>query len=249
MFARKRRPSPGTPNPAPAPQPQGPVRRPQAPKKSATPDEARAIQQKLDAGHEADRSAAELELRAQKLKEAKDSGAAAAERAAHAKRLEAGGIKQEAINLAVTAYGIDITHVKSLLYDDDPFNHDSETDDEGNVTIRDGALTDPANPASPRKGAFTDPANLASTIAHESEVHVNQQNMKGRNYHGPQGFALNEIQGYDFEIASAPRFGMTPKEIEGLRTNRDHFLNLLQEKYKQRRLKGDYTLEKGHEDD
>lgn len=204
-----------------------------APKKSATPTEVKAIQALIDQAIAAEQIAAAIEAETRALRDAKDARAADKERAAFVKRKEAGGLKQQAVNLAVAAYGIDITHVKSLLYSDS--DTDSETDDEGRVTIG--------------KGAFTDPGCLASTIAHESEVHVNQQLAKGRNYDGQQGRALNEVQAYDWEISNAPRFGLTKDQVAGLRRNRAHYMQFIDAKHQQRRQHGDYTMEKGHEDE
>lgn len=205
-----------------------------APKKTATPAEVKAIQAVIDRALAAEAEAATIEAEAKALQGAnpKDPKAHARELAADARRREARGLKQEAIVLAVAAYGVDITHVKSLLYDG---YEDSETDDQGNVTIG--------------KGAFTSPGELASTIAHESEVHVNQQLVKGRNYEGNEGRALNEVQAYDWEIMNAPRFGLTKEQVAGLRRNRAHYMEHLSARTLARRQHGDYSMEKGHEED
>src|SRR5262249_12010943 len=153
-----------------------------------------AIQAMIDRAHSVDNAAATLEKEAQAMAQRRDPGAHAKALEAAAKRREARGIKQEAIAKAVTSYGIDISHAKTLMYAADNPDGDAETDGR-NVTIGDAA--------------FTTPGNLGSTIAHEAEVHVNLQTMKNANYSGQQGSALNEIQAYDYEIAGAPRFGLT----------------------------------------
>jgi hypothetical protein len=204
----------------------------QGPKKTATPDEVKAIQALIDQALQAEHDAASLEEQAAALRAAGDPQAAARERQAHQKRLAARGFKQQAINLAVTAYGIDSSHVKKLLYDDSEV--DSETD-ERSVSIG--------------RDAFRDPGWLGSTIAHEVEEHVNQQDIKGHAYEGDQGRRLNEIEAYDHEITNAPRFGLTREQVAGLRRNRQHYLDGLDRKHQERRLKGDYTMEPGHEED
>jgi len=202
------------------------------PKKTATADEVKAIQALIDQALQAEDAAKVLEDQAKALRAAGSAEAGAREREAHQKRLAAGGFKQQAINLAVTAYGIDSSHVKKLLYDDS--QPDSETGDRS-VTIG--------------RDAFHDPGWLGSTIAHEVEEHVNEQDMKGHAYDGPQGRRLNEIQAYDHEITNAPRFGLTPEQVAGLRRNRQHYLEGLDEKHRERRQKGDYTMEPGHEEE
>jgi hypothetical protein len=204
------------------------------PKKTATKEEAAEIQGLIDRAHEADREAVALEKEAQEMAERHDKGAHQKALDADAKRRSARGMKQEAIAHAVSAYGIDITHVKSLLYDRSNSDGDSETDGR-TVTIGDAA--------------FTSPGNLGSTIAHESEVHVNRQTMKGRVYEGPEGNALNEVEAYDYEIAGAARFGLTKEDIAGLRRNRAHYMAHLGHDALDRRAKGDYTMPKGHEED
>jgi hypothetical protein len=192
------------------------------------------IQALIDQANVVEQAAAEMEREAKALRQAKDARAADKERAAHAKRREVGGLRQRAINLAVVAYGIDITHVKSLLYDGD-LDDNGQVDDEGNVTIG--------------KPAFTSPGDLGTTIAHEAEAHVNRQNRRGHFYSGKVGNALNEVEAYDWEIVNAPRFGLTKDQVAGLRRNRAHYLPFLTPAQLQRRQRGDYTMEKGHEDD
>jgi hypothetical protein len=202
-------------------------------KKFATLQEIQDIQALIDQANVAEQAAAEMEREAKALRQAKDAHAAATERAAHAKRREVRGLRQQAITLAVAAYGINIYHVKSLLYDDTEEDNGT-TDYEGNVTIG--------------KTAFISPGELGSTIAHEAEVHV-MQFRTGRSYDGLEGSSLNEVEAYDWEIVNAPRFGHSKDRVAGLRRNRSHYLPYLSKAQLQRRQRGDYTMEKGHEDD
>jgi hypothetical protein len=208
---------------------------PAAPKKFATQAEVAAIQALIDQAKQAKQAAVKLAGEAETLQRTGDhKGAAAKEHEADAQRRAARGFKQQAITAAVAAYGIDISHVTSLLYSSTNPDGDAETDGR-DITIGDAA--------------FVDPGSLASTIAHEAEVHVNLQSMKGRDYDGPQGRRLNEVQAYDWEIAQANRFGLTKDEVAGLRRNRAHYMEGLSPDNQKRRLAGDYSLPKGHEDD
>lgn len=205
-----------------------------APKKSATPEEVKAIQRLIDLAIDADSQAEIAEADAEAQKHRGDKGARETGNRAHGLRLKARRFRQEAITLAVAAYGIDIHHAKSVMYGQ-TIDGGSETDDDGNVTIGDDA--------------FSSPGWLASSIAHEAEVHVGQQNAKGRNYGGNQGRALNEVQAYDWEIGQAKRFGLTKKQVESLRQLRSHYLDRLDRQHREQRQRGDYSLEKGHEED
>jgi hypothetical protein len=209
--------------------------RPQ-PKKSATKAEVAAIQTLMDRAKKADAAAAKLENEAEILQFHEDKNFRAKEREAHAMRRTARGLKQEAMNAAVSAFGIDITHVKKLLYSDDTMGRASETEDDNSVAIGDSAFDQ-------------NPAWLASTIAHEAEAHVNLQGHRGRAYGGPQGRRLNEIQAYDWELTNAKRFGLSPEQIATIKRMRAHYLDDLSDHYKKRRAAGNYTMEPGKEEE
>src|SRR5262249_50282745 len=82
---------------------------PPAPKRSATKAEVVAIQSLMSRARQADADVARLENEAEVMRFYEDEGAVAKEREAHAKRLASRGLKQEAIDAAVSAYGIDVT--------------------------------------------------------------------------------------------------------------------------------------------
>jgi len=164
----------------------------------------------------------------------KEPGARAKWREHAAKIREANDGKRQAIAEAASAYGIDTTHVSKIGYGPDNDDGSSETDDERAVTIGDDA--------------FASPGWLASTIGHEAEVHAKQVH-EGRDYGGAQGRALIETEAYDWEIRQAPRFGLTPKEIDSARRSRAHYLDGLDPDIRKRRDQGDYTMPKGREED
>jgi len=206
-----------------------------AQKKFANKQEIAAIQKTLDAARKAEAEAQKLAEEADDLAVIKAPGARAKKLEHAAKVREAQGLKQRAIAEAVSAYGIDVSKSKSVLYGADNTDGESETDDEGRVSIGDDA--------------FKTPGWLASTIAHESEVHVNLQLRGGRNYEGNQGRSMNEVEAYDYEIRQAKRFGLTDEQVAGLRRSRSHYLDFLSPDNLKRRGRGDYSLEQGHEED
>ena len=135
--------------------------------------------------------------------------AARQEAAARVQGLIDAGDHQGAIDEAARAYGIDLSHIKGKP------TYDTNVQGEG-VTRPDGTVgigTD----------AFTTPAELASTVGHEA-LHA-QQLAEGRWYPGKQGLELNEVECYDWEIANAPRTGLSQAEIAEVTQRRQAHYN------------------------
>jgi len=136
------------------------------------------------------------------------------------------GKHQEAIDKAVQYYGVNVSNVDGkVLYD--PNRPDAATWPDRRVRVR--------------KGHFQSPGWLASSIAHESEVHVNKQAMAGNWYNDQDGWALQEVEAYDYEIANAKRFGLTSAEIEELKQTRKSYYNSMSPAYQRQADKGIYT--------
>lgn len=144
------------------------------------------------------------------------------------------GKKQEAIDKAITAFGIDNSNVKSLTYDSTVSGEAVATKD-GTVRVGDEA--------------FRDAAWLGSSLGHEIEIHVNEQAMKGNWYTGAIGTPLQEVQAYDYEIANADRYGTTKENLEDLEKRRAEHYDQLPDEYQKRVDAGDYTMKKGEEGD
>jgi hypothetical protein len=136
------------------------------------------------------------------------------------------GKHQEAIDKAVQYYGVNVSNVNGkVLYD--PNRPDAATWPDRRVRVG--------------KGHFRSPGWLASSIAHESEVHVNKQAMAGNWYNDQDGWALQEVEAYDYEIANAKRFGLTSAEIEELKQTRKSYYNSMSPAYPRQADKGIYT--------
>ena len=142
------------------------------------------------------------------------------------------GKKQEAIDKAIKDYGIDVSNTKGVTYDP-TVSGEAETSSDGTVRVGDDA--------------FASPGWLGSSLAHETEVHVNKQAEKGNWYLGAQGTALQEVEAYDHEIANAKKFGLTDTEIKELEKRRSSHYDELEPDYKKRADKGIYTMKTGEE--
>lgn len=147
------------------------------------------------------------------------------------------GKKQEAIDKTIQYYGIDVR--KAAV------RYDPSLKRVGETSLA-GSSDDPAPVAIGNK-AFKSPALLASTIAHESEAHVNKQIERGRWYTGPIGRALQEVQAYDHEIAMARRSGLSDAELREVVSTRKYFYNQLSDEYKKRADARNYEMKPGEE--
>ena len=81
-----------------------------------------------------------------------------------------------------------------------------------------------------------------------TEVHAKQVH-EGRSYGGRQGRSLIETEAYDWEIKQAPRYGLTPKQLDGTRRSRAHYLDALDPDIRKLRDRGVYRMPKGREED
>ena len=142
------------------------------------------------------------------------------------------GKKQEAMDKAIAAFGIDNSHVKSMTYDSS-VSGEAVTSKDGSVRVGDEA--------------FRDAGWLGSSLGHEIEIHVNEQAEKGNWYTGAMGTALQEVQAYDYEIANADRYGTTKENLEDLEKRREDNYNQLSDEYKKRADAGNYEMKKGEE--
>ena len=140
--------------------------------------------------------------------------------------------KQAAIDMAIRHYDIDISNAKKVKYDK---NHVGDAEALSNGVVKVG------------EASLLSPGWLASSIAHETEVHINNQLEKGKWYEGPQGTALQEVEAYDFEIANADRFGLTDAEVERLKKRRKEYYDKLTPEYQKKADSGDYTMNPGDE--
>ena len=105
---------------------------------------------------------------------------------------------QQAINDAVSAYGIDTSAANGVYFDP------TETDEgvtDFNRTVRIGP------------SAFQDAGYLGSTIGHEAEVHAFQNLDDNLAVNGTSGRDLNEAQAYQYELDNSGRFGLNQSEI------------------------------------
>jgi len=143
------------------------------------------------------------------------------------------GRNEEAMARALAVYGIDASHVKRLSYVDDLPGTMATTGPDGTVEL------DP--------GAFDSAGELGSTLAHEIEIHVNEQLEKDRWHNGEVSKALNQVEAYDHELANAERFGLSDEEVEEIRGARKKYYDLLDAEYKKRVDAGTYDLKAGEE--
>lgn len=86
------------------------------------------------------------------------------------------------------------------------------------------------------------PGMLAATIAHEG-LHALQA-IKGRYYPAQDrtGSGLNEVEAYDYEIATAGNYGLTGSEVQEVQKRRGYYHDqLLSPEYQQRVTQGIYA--------
>jgi hypothetical protein len=124
-------------------------------------------------------------------------------------------LKQSAINRAIAAYGIDVRNVPfGVAYSPHGGMRDREgatyVDGDGTIRVEIG------------DEAFASAARLGSTIAHEVEVHVNRQVVNGIFFASAdeQGWLIQEVEAYDYELASKERFGLSADEIRLVKLRR-----------------------------
>jgi len=145
------------------------------------------------------------------------------------------GREEEAMARALAVYGIDASHVRSLVYVNYLPGANATTFPRGTVKLDASAFDSGAG-------------RLGSTLAHEIEVHVNEQLEKDRWYEGKVGADLNQVEAYDHQLATAERFGLSDEEVEEIRSKRDEYYDRLDEEYKKRVDAGIYDLKPGEED-
>jgi len=147
---------------------------------------------------------------------------------------EAAAKKLEAINEAITVYGIHTANAKSITYDK-TVSGEAVTASDGSVRIGDEA--------------FRNAAWLGSSVGHEVETHVDQQAALGKWYTGPEGTAVQECQAYDYELANAGRYGTSAADQADLQKRRDDYRSQLSPEY-QSRVDGhppNYDMKPGEE--
>lgn len=151
---------------------------------------------------------------------------------AEIQRLIDSGKKQEALDKALEVFAIDTSHAKSITYDSSVSGEGAAQKD-GTVGIGDDA--------------FKSPGWLASSAGHEVEVHVSQQAHLGKWYTGAIGTPLQEVQAYDYEVASGDRYGLSADEKKDVADRRDDHYNGLPQEYKDRVDAGNYDMKPGEE--
>ena len=145
-------------------------------------------------------------------------------------------LKQAAIDRAIAVYAIDVRAVPTGVHYSP---HGRMRDRDGATLVdRDGTLRVQIG-----DGAFRSAGWLGSTIAHEVEVHVNRQVAKGRrpSPSDEQAAWLDEVEAYDFELASEARFGLRPEESRQVRQRRTVFYRSLAYENRQRVDAGVYA--------
>lgn len=135
--------------------------------------------------------------------------------------------RQAAIEEALRHYEINYVGVQSVSYDPSLDAHGS-TSRNGVVRIGPGAFD-------------YSPGWLGSTLAHEIEVHFRLQAQRGRWWTDPQGFALQEVQAYDYDLSNAARFSLSTSEIRVLKETRAFYFNQLNPANRVRAELGNFT--------
>lgn len=137
------------------------------------------------------------------------------------------GDYQRAIDLAIQLYDIDVSAVNGVpTYD--PNLGGAETHLDGTVVIG--------------QGVFSSPGLLATVIAHEA-FHA-QQLADDRWFleHEEQGFYMNEVEAYAWNLEHAGEFNMTEAEIADLQARYDTYYGLLLPEYQELVDQGIYDL-------
>ena len=130
-------------------------------------------------------------------------------------QLRCARVKQAAIARAIVAYNIDVRNVPfgvhySMHGDMGQREGATYLDQDGTIRVEIG------------NGAFRSAAELGSTIGHEVEVHVNRQIVQQVFYPASdeQGTLIQEVEAYDYELANADRYGLSPDEVKLLKRRR-----------------------------
>lgn len=149
-------------------------------------------------------------------------------REAQVQKLIDAGNRDAAIQEASRLYNIDTSAVNGPIHFDNSVSGEGVTSVNGTVKIG----TD----------AFTSPGWLASSIGHEA-LHARQLK-EGRwdLKDTPQGIAINEVEGYDWEINHATQNGLSHQEIAILKQRREHHYQKLSSTNKQRVDQGNYNV-------
>lgn len=154
--------------------------------------------------------------------------AANALREAQVQKLIDAGDRDAAIQEASRLYNIDTSAVNGPIRFDQSISGEGVTSVGGTVKI--GA------------DAFTSPGWLASSIGHEA-LHARQLK-EGRwdRKDTPQGIAINEVEGYDWEINHAVQNGLNQQDVATLKHRREQHYQRLSDTNKHRIDQGNYTL-------
>lgn len=179
----------------------------------------KALKRTIAKIHRLDRQTARLE---------KKGNAADAE----LKRHESAALKEQAIEKAVDAYDINVSNAKFIDYDPNTTG-EGGANRKGEIRLGDDA--------------FKSASWLGSTIGHESEIHINQQAMKGNWYTGTMGTAIQEVQAYQYELDNVKRFGTSKRDRGELHRRKKSYMSELNQEYQDRAKSGDYTMKHGEE--
>jgi WXG100 family type VII secretion target len=136
----------------------------------------------------------------------------------------------EAIELAVKLYKIDLSAVKGKPQYDWGSGLGGYTDDDRSIEIG-------------NDGFARSPGWLASTIGHEA-VHARQMK-EGRSYDGdesPQGLAINQYEAYQWELDNAKHNGLTADEVASIKRLQAAEFRQLSKANQERVKRGIYTL-------
>ena len=121
------------------------------------------------------------------------------------------GDYQQAIELAIDLYGIDISDANGMPTYSTALSDTSVTYDDGTVEIG--------------SDFFTTPGLLATTLGHEM-VHTHQL-AEGRWYLEEQGVIMNEVEAYDWELQNAAANGLSQAEIDEITLLRSLYYDVL----------------------
>src|SRR5262245_61173679 len=162
------------------------------------------------------------DLLAQRIEEAKrlEKNAGSGQEAI-ARKIAVARLRTQAMMLAVEAYRIDTSGLRKLggrlaYVATDTTGRDGGADDGHDIRLT--------------AAAFRSAAWLGSTLAHESEVHMNRHILGGKVHVSEEATAMQEIEAYDHEIANAARFGLAEEEVNEVKgRRRSHYQHLASE--------------------
>jgi hypothetical protein len=122
--------------------------------------------------------------------------------------------RQQAIKMTINHYHIGTAHYINGTPSYDPLLDETW----GNGTA---GNTNPDRTVQIGPSAFSSPGMLAATIAHEGMHSL--QIKEGRDYSKDDllGSAMNETEAYDYEIATADKYGLTASEVKEVESRRD----------------------------